>query len=167
VRIDRALGYRARVAAVERTYAIDQAYDKIRDTERTTVTPAMHRIESEDPTRHLAGLGNRLKGKDRLIEKVTLDVEKKGRTVDQAFANVKDTIRYTFVYDEDHYTAGVYADCERLESAGFGSFDRRNSWDEEEYKGINSRWRIRPGPDAERKRAAVTECGRRSCRPPL
>jgi hypothetical protein len=104
----------------------------------------MRRIEAEDPERHLAGLDHRLKGKDRLSEKVEFDVQKKGRTVDQAVANVKDAIRYTFAYNEEQYTAGVLADCARLENAGFGRFDRRNSWEHEEYKGINSRWRI-PG----------------------
>jgi len=143
-RITRALDNRAKVDATVRAYAIDQGYERVSEIEKGIVTPAMRRIEAEDPDRHLAGLENRLKGKDRLAEKVEFDVMKKGRTVAQAFANVKDTIRYTFVYDEAKYTAGVYADCDRLESAGFGPFDRRNSWDEDEYKGINSRWHI-PG----------------------
>lgn len=143
-RVARNLEYRATVDAANRSYAIDQGCARVREIEEKTVTPAMRRIEAEDPDRHLVGLEHRLKGKDRLTEKVTLDVEKKGRSVDQAFANVKDAIRYTFVYDEDKYTAGVHADCARLENAGFGRFDRRNSWDQDEYKGVNSRWRI-PG----------------------
>ena len=143
-RVVRNLEYRATVDTVNRGYAIDQAYTRVREIEEKTVTPAMRRIEAEDPDRHLVGLENRLKGKDRLAEKVILDVEKKGRSVGQALANVKDVIRYTFVYDEDKYTAGVYADCARLENAGFGRFDRRNSWSQDEYKGVNSRWRI-PG----------------------
>ena len=143
-RVARNLEYRATVDAVFRAHAIDQGYARVKEVEEKTVTPAMRRIEAEDPDRHLAGLENRLKGKDRLTEKVSFDVEKKGRSVDEAFDNVKDAIRYTFVYDEEKYSAGVYADCERLENAGFGRFDRRNSWDADEYKGINSRWRI-PG----------------------
>ena len=142
VRVARSLDYQAKVRAVELGYAIDQAYDKLCETESGTVTPALRHIESADPTRCLAGLEHRLKGKDRLTEKVTADVEKKGRTVDQALANVKDAIRYTFIYPEADYAAGVRADCERLENAGFERFDRRNSWDQEEYKGINTRWRI-------------------------
>ena len=34
------------------------------------------------------------------------------------------------------------ADCERLKDAGFELVDRTNSWTAEEYKGINSRWRV-------------------------
>jgi hypothetical protein len=92
----------------------------------------------------LAGLENRLKGKDRLAEKVTEAMTERSRTADQAFATVKDAIRYTFCYSEDGYAEGVLADCERLERGGFGPVDRRNSWNAEEYKGINSRWQV-PG----------------------
>jgi hypothetical protein len=143
-RTARGLEHRTLVDARYRAYAIDQAYERVREIEKNTITPAMRRIEAEDPGRHLAGLEHRMKGKDRLTEKVEFDVAKKGRSVDEAFANVKDSVRYTFVYAEDTYTAGVDADCERIENAGFGRFDRRNSWDHDEYKGVNSRWRI-PG----------------------
>jgi hypothetical protein len=57
---------------------------------------------------------------------------------------VKDAIRYTFCYSEERYTEGVYEDCQRLEHAGFERYDRRNSWQHDEYKGINTRWRV-PG----------------------
>jgi hypothetical protein len=36
----------------------------------------------------------------------------------------------------------VYADCDRLQRAGFEWVDRENSWGKEQYKGINSRWRL-------------------------
>jgi len=142
VRVARVMEHRATVDATYRAYAIDQAYEKVRDVERFTVTPAMKRIEAAGPDRHLAGLENSLKGKDRLTEKVTFDVQKKGVTVDQAVANVKDAIRYTFCYPGDAYTEGVYADCDRLADHGFELVERRNSWDKEQYKGINSRWRV-------------------------
>ena len=136
------MNHRATVDATYRAYAIDQAYEKFREIERGTVTPAMKRIETEDPDRHLAGLENSLKGKDRLAEKVTFDVKKKGVAVEQAVANVKDAIRYTFCYSEHAYTEGVYADCARLADNGFELVERRNSWDKEQYKGINSRWQV-------------------------
>lgn len=141
-RIDRVLEHRATVDAAYRAHAIDQAYERVRDIERGTVTPAMKRIEAEDPDRHLVGLENRLKGKDRLAEKVNFDVRKKGITADQAVANVKDTIRYTFCYPDHAYTQGVHSDCRRLAGDGFELVERRNSWDKEQYKGINSWWRV-------------------------
>ncbi len=133
--------YRARVDAVFRAYAIDQAYDRVREIERNTLTPAMKRIEAEDPERRLAGLENSLKGKDRLTEKIAMMVNELGHSADQAIGLVKDSIRYTFCYPEVRYAEGVEADCERLQNAGFLLVDRENSWKAEQYKGINSRWR--------------------------
>lgn len=141
-RTARNLDYRATVDAVNRAYAIDQGYARVQEIEEKTVTPAMRRIEAEDPDRHLAGLDHRLKGKDRLTEKVEkwLAAQPDLRT-DDAFKLVKDAIRYTFIYKEERYTEGVYADCDHLQSAGFKPVDRQNSWKEDQYKGINGRWR--------------------------
>jgi hypothetical protein len=134
--------YRAKVDAVFRAHAIDQAYDRVREIERNTVTPAMKRIEAEDPERRLAGLEHSLKGKDRLTEKVDNWMSAQADlTAADAIRLVKDAIRYTFVYDETAYSAGVRADCDRLESSGFTPVDRQNSWEADQYKGINSRWR--------------------------
>jgi hypothetical protein len=141
-RVSQILESRAKVDAAYRAHAIDQGYERIREIESNLVTPAMRRIEAEDPSRHLAGLEHRLKGKERLTEKVEnwMSAQPDLRP-DQAFSVVKDAIRYTFVYREAHYTDGVYADCERLQSAGFEPCDRQNSWAEDQYKGINGRWR--------------------------
>jgi hypothetical protein len=144
--VTRNLEHRAAVDAVNCVYTVDQGYTRVREIEEKAVTPAMRRIEAEDPGRHLAGLENRLKGKDRLAEKVTEAVEERGHTVGEAFGLVKDAIRYTFCYSDDRYTDGVYADCGRLEDAGFERYDRRNSWEQAEYKGINSRWQV-PGSE--------------------
>jgi hypothetical protein len=134
--------YRARVDAVFRAHAIDEAYDRVREIERGTVTPAMRRIEADDPERRLAGLEHRLKGKDRLTEKVDQWMSAQASlTAADAIGLVKDAIRYTFVYEETAYSAGVHADCDRLESSGFTPVDRQNSWEADQYKGINSRWR--------------------------
>jgi hypothetical protein len=134
--------YYARVDAVYRAHAIDQAYERAREIESGVVTPAMRRIEADDPGRRLAGLEHSLKGKDRLTQKINEAMDERGRTADQALAMVKDTIRYTFCYPEDRYAQGVHADCDRIETAGFERVDCRNLWAGEEYKGVNSRWRV-------------------------
>jgi hypothetical protein len=144
VRVARSLEYRATADAADRDYAIDQGYARVREIEEKIVTPAMRRIEAEDPDRHLVGLEHRLKGKDRLTEKIEEAVEERGHTAGEALSLVKDAIRYTFCYPDDRYTEGLLADCERLEDAGFERYDRRNSWEQLEYKGINTRWRV-PG----------------------
>jgi hypothetical protein len=143
-RVARVLEHRATVDAVYRAYAIDQGYEQVREIEEKTVTPAMRRIEAEDPGRHLAGLEHRLKGKERLTEKVLKTVNERGHTTQEALGLIKDAIRYTFCYPDDDYTPGVYADCQRLSDTGFEFVDRENSWTNEQYKGINSRWRA-PG----------------------
>jgi hypothetical protein len=156
LRQQRARDYRATADAIydarsahrpadrDQARAIDEGCARVERIERETVTPAMRRIEAEDPDRRLAGLENRLKGKDRLTEKVLKAVNERGRSVEEAFGLVKDVIRYTFCYPDDRYTSGVDADCDRLQGAGFEWIDRENSWTQEQYKGINSRWRV-PG----------------------
>jgi hypothetical protein len=140
---ERTVAYRREAQAVYRAYAIDQGCAEVEKIETDTVTPAMLRIEAEDPDRCLAGFENRLKGKDRLAEKVTRAVEEQpDLTYDNAFAVVKDAIRYTFQYPDERYTAGVWADIDRLMGLGFERVDRRNTWESDVYKGINSRWRV-------------------------
>ena len=133
---------RAEAEAEYRAYAIDRGCERVRETEQTIVTPAMRRIEAQDPDRHLVGLEHRLKGQDRIEEKVDFDMKKWGVTAEQAFANVKDAIRYTLQYPDDKYSHGVRADIERIKAEGFELVEFRNSWTHEEYKGINSRWQV-------------------------
>jgi hypothetical protein len=143
-RLEAHVDLRVKADDAYRSHAIDQGCDRVREIEETVTTPALRRIEAEDPNRSLVGLEFRLKGRDRIEAKVTHDMEKYGATAEQAFASVKDAIRYTFQYAEDAYAQGVRADCERLSGEGFELAEFRNTWSHEEYKGINSRWRV-PG----------------------
>jgi hypothetical protein len=137
--------YKKTVEAEYRAYAIDQGCDHVEKIEKEIVTPEMHRIEAEDPDRHLVGLDFRLKGRDRVEEKITRQMDSQpDLTYQDAFASLKDAIRYTFAYPGDRYSDGVKADVDRLKSSGFELTELRNSWTNEEYKGINSRWRA-PG----------------------
>ena len=130
-RAERVTEYKAKVEAAYCQEAVDRGCDRVREVEQNVVTPAMLRIEAEDPDRRLAGFDNRLKGKERLAEKVHAAMAEKNRTPDEAFATVKDAIRYTLQYTEEKYTAGVYADCARLEAAGFKPYDRVSSWEKD------------------------------------
>jgi hypothetical protein len=53
---------------------------------------------------------------------------------------VPDAIRYTFQYDEARYSPGVRTDIARLKDHGFKLDKLRNSWSDDQYKGINSQW---------------------------
>lgn len=128
-------------------YAIDKGCESVRETEEAIVTPALRRIEAEDPDRHLVGLEFRLKERDRIEEKITKAMSERGRSAEQAFDELKDAIRYTFRYPDDEYAKGVRADVDRLKAEGFELAEFRNTWTKtnEEYKGINSRWRAPEG----------------------
>jgi hypothetical protein len=123
--------------------AVDRACDRIREVEERVITPAMRDIESEDPDRSLIGLDHRLKGPDRLKEKVGRILEEQpDRTPSQAIALVADTVRFTFCYTDQHYADGVRADLDRLHDRGFESArPLKNSWGDAQYRGINSQWR--------------------------
>jgi hypothetical protein len=65
----------------------------------------------------------------------------KGLSPEEALARIPDVVRFTFQYGETAYATGVQADVQRLEAKGFIPLERRNTWDNDQYKGINSRWR--------------------------
>jgi hypothetical protein len=122
---------------------VDRSCDRIREVGENVIVPGMRGIEAEDPDRHLIGLEYHLKGPERLKEKVSEELEARpGLTAAQALASVPDAVRFTFCYGEKHYTAGVYADLGRLVARGFElAKPLRNSWDSDQYKGINTQWR--------------------------
>jgi hypothetical protein len=123
---------------------VEAACDRIAKREREMISPAMRRVESQDPDRHLVGFGYRLKGRERIKDIVCSRIRRLGRSPEQAVSRVPDTIRYTFQYKEEHYARGVTADVTRLKEQGFRLSKLWNAWSGEQYKGINSRW-VEPG----------------------
>jgi hypothetical protein len=119
---------------------VEAACDQIADRERKVITPAMRAIESQDPDRHLVGLDDCRKGRDRIKEKVCEGINFLKRSPEDAVSLVSDTIRYTFQYRETRYTQGVWADITRLKGQGFQLDILKNSWSGEQYRGINSQW---------------------------
>src|SRR6266571_1615493 len=100
----------------------------------------MRDVESQDPSRHLIGFERRLKGRDRIKEKVRGTIKDFDRSPEEAVSLVRDTIRYTFQYQEARYTQGVRADITRLQERGFELDKLKNVWSGDQYKGINSQW---------------------------
>lgn len=120
---------------------IDRGCARIREVGERTIIPGVLSVEAEDPSRRLAGFGNRFKGEDRLKEKIADRIRSKGPTPEEALARMPDVVRFTFEYGETTYTARVQQDLQRLRAKGFTQLERRNTWDDDQYKGINSRWR--------------------------
>ena len=50
---------------------VEAACDLIAEREQEKISPALRAIESQDPDRHLIGFDDRLKGRDRIKEKVS------------------------------------------------------------------------------------------------
>jgi len=108
------------------------------------LTPAMRRIEAELDHGKLVADTERFALKDpdrykeKLAERIALQPDE---NVDALVSRIHDGVRYTFEYDDEHYTDGVYGTESHLEQHGFDLIIRRPRWDGEEYKGINSQWR--------------------------
>jgi len=119
---------------------VEAECDRVADREQEKITPALRAVESQDPDRQLIGLEDCLKGRDRIKEKVCGTIKDFNRSPEQAVSLVPDVIRYTFQYQEARYTQGVLADIARLKDQGFGLDKLKNSWSDEQYKGINSQW---------------------------
>ena len=56
-------------------------------------------------------------------------------------SRIHDGIRYTFEYDDQYYTIGTEETEAALSRSGYELITRKPSWDNPDYKGINSQWR--------------------------
>jgi hypothetical protein len=123
---------------------VEERCEQVAETERNVLTPAMREIEACDPDRQLVGFEHRLKGQDRLKDKVAATLEEQpGLAARDAACDVPDSVRYTFQYSHARYAEGVAADIARLKKHGFELIEElKNSWDDGQYKGINSRWHV-------------------------
>jgi len=119
---------------------VEAACDRIAHREEERISPALRATESQDPDRHLIGFDDRLKGRDRIKEKICGTINDFSRSPEQAVSLVPDAIRYTFQYRDACYTQGVLADIARLRDQGFELDKLKNSWSHDQYKGINSQW---------------------------
>ena len=120
---------------------IDVGYARIREVGENVIVPAILRVAAEDPTRTVAGFDHRIKGVDRLKEKVSALLEPPSILgAGEALSAIVDVVRFTFTYHEIGYTQGVLADVERLKSQGFELDRLKNTWRGQQYKGVNTQW---------------------------
>jgi hypothetical protein len=56
-------------------------------------------------------------------------------------ADIPDALRYTFISDSHHYTDSYWQLSRQLRQSGFEMDLSKNSWAQDQYKGLNSRWR--------------------------
>jgi hypothetical protein len=137
----------------ERSLIADQAISRCRDQEGRDangnygdrgLTPAMRCIEAKLEHGHLVEGTEKfaLKDPDRFKEKLAKLIDRFPDTdPHELAAGIPDGIRYTLILDFDHYTDTVEIGHTQLLDAGYERIETKPSWDSEEYKGINSRWR--------------------------
>ena len=119
---------------------IEAECDRIVEREQEKISPAMRDTENQDPTRHLIGFEHRRKSRDSIKEKVHDNLNEYSLSLDEAVSFIPDAIRYTFQYEAVRYTQDVHADIARLKGQGFTLDKLKNSWSDDQYKGINSQW---------------------------
>jgi hypothetical protein len=107
------------------------------------LTPAMRRIEEQLEHGELVPETEKyaLKSLDRFQQKLSrLIAEEPGVSPEEVADGIHDGIRYTFIFDVDDYTNGVQDSQAKLEDHGYSLQFLRNTWNNDQYKGINSRW---------------------------
>jgi hypothetical protein len=120
----------------------EQLIAGVRDAEQT-VSGHMREIEQDNASgSRLAGWGHRLKGDDRLKEKIAEKVEHEpGRTPAESLRGINDAVRYTFCSEPSDYPDAYRNIKGMLEERGYTMFYSKNHWsDDPDYKGINTRW---------------------------
>src|SRR5450759_1034901 len=124
----------------EESLVAGHSLESIRPIEEK-VSATVQEVKAEVPDCDLVGLGNRLKGEERFKEKVSDELQgKPDRSIAEITERMPDAIRYTFQLDADRYAAGYWNIRDRLELIGSEHIMSRNSWDDPEYKGVNTRW---------------------------
>jgi hypothetical protein len=108
-----------------------------------TISADVRRVEQENRCgARLEGFTRRLKGDDRLKEKVAegLATIAPDARPEEILEQVPDAIRYTFCLKFETYTRDYYDIKERLEGLGYEMYQCKNWWEDAEYKGVNTRW---------------------------
>ncbi len=121
--------------------AMIEAIGRIRKAEPDLSADAQAVEQENEHSGWLEGFEFRLKGEDRLKEKVAERLEgESDKSPAAILRKIYDVIRYTFCFQPENYTEGYYDVKERFESRGHQMYFSEDSWTNPEYKGINTRW---------------------------
>jgi hypothetical protein len=125
----------------EQNDQVTEEIGRVRETE-AQVSDDVRTIERENSAgAWLEGFECRLKGDDRLKEKVAEKLKDQGdRPPQDIVREVPDAIRYTFCAQTERYAEGYHDLKDRFESFGYEMYQCKNLWKDPEYKGINTRW---------------------------
>ncbi|MEV5239459.1 ATP nucleotide 3'-pyrophosphokinase [Streptomyces cinnamoneus] len=120
---------------------VDAFVEQARKAERA-ISPQV-RAAARLSSAELVGFDHRLKSPDSLKRKVATSLkEHQGQGVNEALADIKDSVRYTLQWPDGRYATGVAAASHLLSVWGNDSAKWSNTWDRAKgYKGINSAWK--------------------------
>ena len=123
-----------------------EAIGRIRETE-PSISADMQAVEKENTCGGwLAGFDRRIKGEDRLKEKVAEQAAAEpDKSSSAILRKTPDALRFTCCFEPDNYAGGYYDIKARLEGAGHEMYRSMNHWADPEYKGINTRWITQQG----------------------
>jgi hypothetical protein len=106
------------------------------------ITADLCYIEHRNPSGgHLVGLEHRLKGDQRLKEKIADAAKNELGSSTSDVVQISDAVRYTFCFDRASYVEGYGYVSQRLEALGYQMVYSKNRWlGDPQYKGVNTRW---------------------------
>lgn len=87
----------------------------------------------------LKGLEHRVKPFSSILEKTVADSVDYNGSYKRASSNINDSIRYTFVINDNDYVEKVDSCLHTLEDMGYTIIALKNKWNSIEFKGINVR----------------------------
>ena len=108
------------------------------------ITPAMRSIEADLEHGSLVPDTEKfaLKSPDRFKEKLAKMITRYAdKSPEELMNSIHDGIRFTFTFDAAGYTKGVEQVQAKLTQSDYDLELRKPSWDSDDYKGINTRWR--------------------------
>ncbi len=124
----------------EENLVSEHAKTRIEEVEDKS-TPVLLAIKDEIPGANMAGLEFKLKGIDRFKEKIAEETRSKPeRSIGEIAERMPDALRYTYEIADKRYTEGYWHGRAALLQQGNELLMSRNSWNNPEYKGINTRW---------------------------
>jgi hypothetical protein len=124
----------------ERHAETAEAIGRMRDAE-PALSADIRTIEKENNCGGwLEGFDRRIKGDDRLKEKVAEQTAAEpDKSPSAILRKIPDGLRFTFCFEPDDYARGYYGIKARLEGLGHQMYQSTNYWTDPEYKGINTR----------------------------
>jgi hypothetical protein len=108
------------------------------------ITPAMRRVEARlehgtlVPDTEKFALKSPDRFKEKLAKMIAIEPDRPSSDLSR---EIHDGIRYTFLFDSEHYSTGVEAACSELGRNNHILIGFKPGWAGEEYKGINSQWK--------------------------